>query len=1162
MRCGTCSADNRDDRRFCRECGAPLVAACPSCGAANDPGDRFCGSCGEALEEVSTPAPPGAPRTGSERRMASILFADIVGFTPLAESRDPEEVRELLGRYFETAREIVQRYGGSLEKFIGDAVVAIWGAPVAQEDDAERAVRTALDLVTAVQALGAEAGIDLALRAGVSTGSVAVTLGAEGQGMVAGDVVNTTARIQAAAQPGTVLVDEATRRATEAAIAYEAAGSFELKGKSQPVELWRALRVVGALRGEGRTLGLEPPFVGRVRELSMLKQLLHSTAEDGRAHMVSVSGIGGIGKSRLTWEFEKYLDGLADSFLWHRGRCLSYGDGVAFWALAEIVRMRCRIVEDEGAESAAAKLEETLAEYLTADEAATVREPLRQLLGTSGEPEGDRNRLFPAWRLFIERMAETSPVVLVIEDIHWADNALLDFVEYLIEWSRHLPLFVLALSRPELAERRPSWGSAARALTSLTLEPLTDSEMLELVGGLAPGAPGELVERIADGAEGVPLYAVETVRMLLDRGLLAREGARLVATADLTTLEIPETLHALVAARLDALPEAERRLIEDAAVLGKTFTLSGLTAIAGLPETELEPLVASLVRREVLVMQTDPRSPERGQYEFVQALVRTIAYETIGRRERKRRHKAAAGYLESLGGEELAEVIATHYVDAYRLAPDDDDAEQLRDHAKRGLLRAVERARSLAATGEAERLIRAAIELSEDPAERAQLLEEAGQLTIADGRPGDAIGQFEEADELLRELGDLHGAARLRARQAEALFLEGRTDESVAAMEPAYSVLRNQEQDADLAALASQYARMLGFVDRADDSIEPLERSIDIAEQLREWATLSHALNTKGLVSLSSGRPQEGRTLLLGALRVAEEADDHQSALRAHFNLSYVAQGSDRLQSGDDQRGLELSRRIGDRNWERAFLMHQAADLFRSGDWDRALEVAEESAQEAADQFSLSAVLHPLATILAWRGDADAARLATERSGFQRKSPDSQARATWAWSVGMQRMAEGRWAEAAEATASWQEIGGAVGLPHPAVKSSFVIWGETSLRAGDAASARAFVAHVRALPAGQLTPYVEAHGHRIAALLGDCEDPAAELAAAAKTLRQIGYRFDLMLALADAAEVLPADAGRAAEARTEALEIARELGATPIIERLESPAVPSAAAGA
>jgi tetratricopeptide (TPR) repeat protein len=458
--------------------------------------------------------------------------------------------------------------------------------------------------------------------------------------------------------------------------------------------------------------------------------------------------------------------------------------------------------------------------------------------------------------------------------------------------------------------------------------------------------------------------------------------------------------------------------------------------------------------------------------------------------------------------------------------------------------------------------LRAAIDLTEDPAERAELLEEAGQLTIADGRPGDAIGQFAEADELLRELGDLHGAARLRARQAEALFLEGRTDESVALMEPAYSVLRDQEQDADLAALASQYARMLGFVDRLDESIEPLERAIEIAEQLREWATLSHALNTKGLVALSKGRPQEGRTLLLGALRVAEEADDHQTALRAHFNLAYVAQWSDRLQGGDDQRGLELSRRIGDRNWERAFLMHQANDLFRSGDWDEALKVAEESALEAADQFSLSAVLHPVATILAWRGDAEAARLATDRSGFRQDSPDRQARAGWAWSVGMQRMAAGLWAEAAEAAASWQETGEALGMQHPSVKSSFVIWGESSLRAGDVASAQAFVARVRSLPAGQLTPYVEANGHRMAALLGESDDPAAELAMAVATLRRIGFRFDLMLALADAAEVLPADAGWAAEARAEALEIARELGAVPVIERLESSAVPSAAAGA
>ncbi len=276
--------------------------------------------------------------------MVSILFADLAGFTPLSEARDPEEVRELLTRYFEVTSEVVERYGGVVEKFIGDAVVAVWGAPQAQEDDAERAVRTAMELVGSVAELGKASGVPLALRVGVSTGSAAVTVGAVGQGMVAGDVVNTTARIQTAAQPGVVLVDEATHRATEAAIAYENTGEHVLKGKAEPVRLWRAQRVVAARRGEGRSLGLEPPFVGRSRELSLLKQLLHATAEDGRAHLVSVSGIGGIGKSRLAWEFEKYIDGLVDEFLWHRGRCLAYGDGVAFWALAEIVRMRCRIV--------------------------------------------------------------------------------------------------------------------------------------------------------------------------------------------------------------------------------------------------------------------------------------------------------------------------------------------------------------------------------------------------------------------------------------------------------------------------------------------------------------------------------------------------------------------------------------------------------------------------------------------------------------------------------------------------------------------------------------------------------------------------------------------------------------------------------------------------
>jgi class 3 adenylate cyclase/predicted ATPase len=1154
MLCAACGTDNREDRRFCRECGTALSAACPMCGAPNDPGDRFCGSCGGALQGDAAADPPPR-REGSERRMASILFADIVGFTPLAESRDPEEVRELLGRYFEVSRDIVERYGGTLEKFIGDAVVAIWGAPQAQEDDAERAVRTALELVSAVRELGVVAGGELALRAGVSTGSVAVTLGARGQGMVAGDVVNTTARIQSAAQPGSVLVDDATRRATEAAISYEPAGQFELKGKSEPVELWRAARVVAARRGEGRSRGLEPPFVGRDRELSLLKQLLHATADDRRAHLVSVSGIGGIGKSRLAWEFEKYIDGLADDYLWHRGRCLSYGDGVAFWALAEIVRMRCRIVEDEEAASASAKLDETLGEFLPAEETAAVREPLRQLLGLSTDPDGDRNRLFPAWRLFIERMTETAPVVMVFEDIQWADSALLDFIEYMLEWSRHQPLFVLALSRPELAERRPSWGAAARGLTSLGLEPLRREEMLELVRGLTPGAPTELVDRIVDGAEGVPLYAVETVRMLLDRGLLTRDGDRLVPSGDLSTLEIPETLHALVAARLDALPDPERRLIEDAAVMGKTFTLSGLASVSGLSESELDPLVGSLVRREVLVLQTDPRSPERGQYGFVQGIVRTIAYETIGRRERKRRHQAAAGYLETVGGEELTEVIAAHYVDAYRLAPGDPDSEQIRDRAVQMLLRAAQRARSLAAPGEGERLIRSAIELTSDEQRRAELLELAGQLTLADGRLIDAHTHFAGSAELFRQLDDPHAEARLNARDADTLFLIGRSDEAVALMEPAYAVLRDREQDADLAALAAQFGRMLGFVNRTDDSFEPLERALVIAERLLLHEPLSQALNTKGLFMLNRGRMQEGRALLQGALDVALAHEQHEASLRAYFNLSYAVDLLDQSGARYDELGSELARRIGDRNWERAFAMHMAATACLQGAWDSLISTVERIIEGASDTFSLSSLAIPGSILLAYRGDDDGALDALERSGVG-VAADTQARATWSAAESTRQMAAGRWQEAAEAASRWRDSEESMSLHHPAVRWAYVNLAASSLRTGQPEAAQEFLDRVASLPPGLQTPYYRAQAHRFTALVGECDDPAAELERGAAILRRLGYRFDLMLVLADAAELLPA--GEAA--RAEALEIARELEAVVVIRRLEASASGSAGA--
>ena len=431
----------------------------------------------------------------------SVLFADLVGFTSRSEEQDPEEVRELLAGYFDSARRVIERYGGTVEKFIGDAVMAVWGTPVAQEDDAERAVRAALDLVAAVPELDER----LRARAGVLAGEAAVTVGAEGQGMVAGDLVNTASRIQGAAEPGTVLVGEATRRASDAAIAYEETGAHDLEGKAAPVVLWRALRVTATRGGALKYVGLEPPFVGRGRELRLVKELFHACIEERTAHLVSVIATAGNGKSRLAWEFQKYTDGIAALIRAHRGRCLAYGEGVTYWALAEMVRMRAGIAEGEEPEAARAKLRQAVEEHVAEPEERTWVEPrLAHLLGLEERQVHEREDLFAGWRLFFERMAEQQPVLLVFDDMQWADPSLLEFVEYLLEWSRSYPIYMLTLARPELVERNAQWGAGKRNFTSIALEPLSAEAMEELLSGLVPGLQPELSGQILTRAEGVP----------------------------------------------------------------------------------------------------------------------------------------------------------------------------------------------------------------------------------------------------------------------------------------------------------------------------------------------------------------------------------------------------------------------------------------------------------------------------------------------------------------------------------------------------------------------------------------------------------------------------------------------------------------------------------
>ena len=957
MICGTCGAENRPEARFCSTCGAGLTRVCPN-GHPVPAEARFCDECGAPLGTHPPVEPIAESGPQAERRLVSVLFADLVGFTSASEGRDAEDTRELLTRYFDLARTTIERYGGTVEKFIGDAVMAVWGAPVANEDDAERAVRAALELVAAIPALDPA----LEARAGVLTGEAAVTLGAEGQGMVAGDLVNTASRIQSAAEPGTVLVGEATRRAAEAAVAFEAAGTHALKGKAETVTLWQAMRVVAARGGEGRSAGLEAPFVGRDRELRLAKDVFHATAEEGHSHLLSVVGVAGIGKSRLAWEFEKYVDGLVEQAWWHRGRCLAYGEGVAYWALAEMIRMRARISEDERADEALAKLAAVLEGIVPdADERAFVEPRLRHLLGLTDRVAPDRQDLFSAWRLFLERMAEQYPVILVVEDIQWADAALIEFLEYLLEWSRAFPIFVLTLARPEVSERHETWGAGIRSFTSLQLEPLPDEAIDALLRGLVPGLPDEAVARIRERADGIPLYAVETVRTLLDRGLLEPTEGEYRVVGDLTDLDVPETLHALIASRLDGLPEEERRLLQDASVLGKTFSARGLSAVAPQAD-DVEGLLATLVRKELLFLDTDPRSPERGQYGFLQALVQRVAYETLSRRDRKAKHLAAAAYLVDEAGidpDEIAEVIAAHYLDAARADVDAPGSDEIRATARGWLERAGERSLSLAAADEAQRSFEAAAELADEPVVRAHLLERAGRAAASAARMAEAERLFTAARELFDASGDRHAAARAIAGLARSLFHLGRAEDALRSGEEAYAVLAADEPDEGAAALAAELARITYFAGDHDRALEYVEAALVVAERKRLPAVLSGGLNTKSLCLMGT-HSEEALALVRHSLAVALEHELAYEALRAYNNLIVALEWLDRH---DDvtrlcAEALDLARRRGERLWVEMMAEGLASHLALEGRWDESLAVVRDNGltqagSGAADQTSL-----------------------------------------------------------------------------------------------------------------------------------------------------------------------------------------------------------------
>jgi class 3 adenylate cyclase/tetratricopeptide (TPR) repeat protein len=1159
--CSSCGTENRDGRKFCSSCGTALAVVCPSCGAPNEPGDRFCGDCGTSLAPGGA-AEPSRPHAVSERKLVSVLFTDLVGFTSISEGRDPEEVRELLSRYFDIARTLIGRYGGTVEKFIGDAVMAVWGAPVTQEDDAERAVRAGLDLVAAVTDLGAEVGAaGLAARAGVATGETAVTLAAEGQGMVAGDLVNTASRIQSVAAPGTVAVTDATRRASEAAIVYAEPELHPLKGKAEPVAISTAMRVIALRGGELRSTGLEAPFVGRERELRIMKDLFHASADEDRLHLLSVVGVGGIGKSRLSWEFLKYVDGLIDDVWWHRGRCLAYGDGVTYWALSEMVRSRAGIAEEEDPASATRKLRACVERYVPDGEERSWIEPrLAHLLGLDDRTFSSPEDLFAGWRLFFERLSDVLPVLMVFEDLQWADGALLDFIEHLEATSRDRPIFVVTLARPELIERRTGWGVGMRRFTSLVLEPLDDTAMDELLRGLVPGLPPELAMRIRERAEGVPLYAVETVRMLVDRGLLTRRDDRFELTGTVETLDVPESLQGLIAARLDGLPADERTLLQDAAVLGKTFSRPAVAALSSLPDERLTAVLDTLVRKELLSVQTDPRATDHGQFGFLQSLVQRIAYDTLAKKDRRERHLAVADALERTRAgdeDEIVEVIASHLVDAYEAAPDAGDAPEIRTRACAALARAGERARSLAAPRAARTYFLRAAELTQANRERASLLERAGFMADISGMPEVAIPELERAADLFAAEGDTHAAARVSARIGDAMWDRSMLDEALARMQPAFETLKDDEPDADVAMLAAQLGRVQFFEGHLDEAIEAIEFALDVAEALWLPETLSEAMNTKALITAARNRPEESLALLQRSLEIAQEHDVPSATIRAYINLANEMFERDRYDDADrlDHEAIALCRRMGWSGLEWFVQMHVASHLWLWGRWDELLAMMRDAPtpeEEPAVRAGIEGIASSAMRAAAERGLAEEVGSIWAVWDDYERSEDVQVRSFYLQTRAAFANATGDPAAALRDARTAFALFGALDQRHASVKFSYVEGVEAALALGDLDAARGFVATVEGWPPGHVSPFMRAFTDRFAARL-DPEGPETDgrFKRAAGLFRELGTPFYLAGTLLDHGGWLRS-AGRASEAEpllAEALELFTALDAIPWIER-------------
>jgi class 3 adenylate cyclase/tetratricopeptide (TPR) repeat protein len=924
---------------------------CERCGRENPDGFRYCGACGAPL------VAPAGVGIEQERKVVSALFCDLVGFTSRAEDMDPEDVHRLLRTYYATVRRRFENFGGTVAKFIGDAVFVLYGAPRAHEDDPERAVRAALAGLNAVAELNAaQADLDLHVHIGVTTGEALITFGPqpdESGGLAWGDILNTAARLEAAAPPDTILVDDTTYRATRQVIEYAIASPIHAKGKAEPVPVWQPIAPrarMGLALGEAA----RQPLVSRGAELALLLGILDGVRGSRAPHLVTITGEPGIGKSRLVFELFRRIDTMADLITFRLGRSPPYPEGVSFWALGEIVKGQAGILESDGAAAAAEKLHAAVRELvpITA-EASRIEGHLGSLvgLGDVGGVGGDqRGAAFAAWRHFLEALARRGPLVLVFEDVQWADDGLLDFVEHLGGWAREVPILIVATARPELFERRPKWNAKDFG-TTLPLPPLSEGETRELVDALAGDAamPSEMTDAIVVNASGNPLYSVEFVRMLVDRGLIGPAEARRQSTP-VEALALPASLRGIIAARLDSLTPEDKSLLHAGAVIGRVVWPGALSAITGRPRRWITGRLRDLEEREFLQGASNSSVEGEPEYRFRHVLIRDVAYKQIPRLRRGEIHRKTAEWLESLSPDRAgdhAEMLAHHFQCAYELTrAAGADASELAEPARLALRDAGDRALSLNAFPAAARFFGAALDLwpADDP-ERPSLLFRLGKSTYYAKTAGAEV--LTEARDALLAAGDHETAAEAEAFLAKLAHHAGKRDRLAEHLDRAVALVEGLGPSHAKAEVLVDLANYLAIAREDERAIAAATEALGIARSVGLRELEASALSMIGLSRGWSG-DLGGRDDVRRSIEITEEIGSHLSA-HCYGMLADLECQVGNLAAAFELQGhaREHAERFGHAGFVRWLAAERVGQDYWIGRWDEAVGTADSVIAEA-----------------------------------------------------------------------------------------------------------------------------------------------------------------------------------------------------------------------